>query len=249
MSSLKWSPLRAVDVRAVSSGEFLTVSDVERRFLGGRYSGLGAGLRHSLSMSSKRCFDVVAAIALLLLLSPVFGAIALLVMRDGGPCVFGHTRVGRGGEKFKCLKFRTMVVNADAVLKDLLARDPAARAEWDRDFKLKNDIRVTKIGRFLRHTSLDELPQLWNVLRGEMSLVGPRPIIEAELERYGSDVRYYLAAKPGITGLWQVSGRNDIDYATRVALDVSYVSAWRFSTDLLILMKTVAVVLKGRGAY
>jgi undecaprenyl-phosphate galactose phosphotransferase len=249
MSSLKWSPMRAVDVRAVSSGEFLTISNVERRFSGPRNGGFSASLRYSLSMSSKRCFDVLASIALLLMLSPVFGVIALMVMRDGGPCVFGHTRVGRGGAKFKCLKFRTMVTNADAVLKDLLARDPLARAEWERDFKLKNDIRVTKIGRFLRHTSLDELPQLWNVLRGEMSLVGPRPIIEAELERYGSDVRYYLAAKPGITGLWQVSGRNDIDYATRVALDVSYVNAWRFSTDLLILMKTVAVVVKGRGAY
>jgi len=249
MSQMKWSPMRAVDVRGVSSGDFLMVSKVLPRFRGGRNAGIVAGLRYAIAMSSKRSFDIVASIVLLVLLSPVFGVIALLVTRDGGPGVFGHMRVGRGGAKFRCLKFRTMVVDADVVLKELLARDPEARSEWERDFKLKNDIRVTKVGRFLRHTSLDELPQLWNVLRGEMSLVGPRPIVEAELERYGSDVRYYLAAKPGITGLWQVSGRNDIDYTTRVALDVSYVNGWRFSTDLLILMRTVGVVLKGRGAY
>ena len=187
---------------------------------------------------------------LLIVLSPLLAMIAWFVMRDGGPCVFGHTRVGNGGVKFKCLKFRSMVVNADAVLKELLARDPQARAEWERDFKLKKDIRITKIGQFIRRTSLDELPQLWNVVRGEMSLVGPRPVIEKELERYyGDGAAYYLMAKPGITGLWQVSGRNDIDYATRVSLDVSYVTNWSFSNDILILLKTVVVVLRGRGAY
>lgn len=142
-----------------------------------------------------------------------------------------------------------MVVNADVVLKELLASDPQARAEWAQDFKLKNDVRVTAIGRFLRRTSLDELPQLWNVLRGDMSLVGPRPVVEQELERYGTDVRYYLMAKPGITGLWQVSGRNDIDYAKRVSLDVSYVQRWSLSQDVAILVKTIGVVMRREGAY
>jgi lipopolysaccharide/colanic/teichoic acid biosynthesis glycosyltransferase len=140
-------------------------------------------------------------------------------------------------------------VNADVVLKELLANDPAARAEWQQDFKLKNDVRVTAIGRFLRRTSLDELPQLWNVVRGDMSLVGPRPVVEQELERYGHDVRYYLMAKPGITGLWQVSGRNDVDYAKRVSLDVSYVQRWSLSQDVAILLKTVGVVMRREGAY
>lgn len=207
------------------------------------------GETHRLHSGAKRVFDFTAALTLLIMLSPVLGVIAILVMRDGGPCVFGHTRIGIGGVKFKCLKFRSMVVNADVVLKELLERDPEARAEWDRDFKLKNDIRVTKIGHVIRHTSIDELPQLWNVVRGDMSLVGPRPVIEKELERYGDEAAYYLRAKPGITGLWQVSGRNDIDYATRVALDVAYVRNWSFVSDIVILLKTVKVVLRGHGAY
>lgn len=163
--------------------------------------------------------------------------------------MFGHTRVGQHGQAFKCLKFRSMVVNADAVLKDLLDRDPSARMEWDLEFKLRDDIRITRIGRFLRRTSLDELPQLLNVVRGEMSLVGPRPIVEEELVRYGDDVRYYLMARPGMTGLWQVSGRNDTDYATRVSLDVSYVKSWSLRRDLGILIRTVKVVVTGSGAY
>jgi lipopolysaccharide/colanic/teichoic acid biosynthesis glycosyltransferase len=140
-------------------------------------------------------------------------------------------------------------MNADEVLKALLERDPQARAEWDREFKLKNDIRITSIGRFLRRTSLDELPQLFNVIKGEMSLVGPRPVVQQELERYGQDVHYYLMAKPGMTGLWQVSGRNDTDYATRVSLDVAYVKGLSLRRDMLILVKTVSVVFRGSGAY
>jgi len=204
-----------------------------------------AVLGHAL----KRVFDVVAAVLAMLVLSPVLISIALLVKRDGGPAVYGHTRVGRHGKKFRCLKFRSMVVNSEQVLKDLLASDPDARAEWEREFKLKNDVRVTPIGRFLRRTSLDELPQLWNVLRGEMSFVGPRPIIDQELERYGDASKYYLMAMPGITGLWQVSGRSDIDYATRVSLDVSYVTNWTFRKDIGILFKTLFVVIRGNGAY
>jgi undecaprenyl-phosphate galactose phosphotransferase len=147
------------------------------------------------------------------------------------------------------MKFRTMVVNSAEVLAELLARDPDARAEWEKDFKLKNDPRVNRFGNFLRRSSIDELPQLWNVLRGDMSLVGPRPVVQAELERYQDDVAYYLMSRPGMTGLWQVSGRNDVDYGTRVYFDAWYVKNWSLWTDLVILFKTVAVVLKRAGAY
>ncbi|RKT99449.1 UDP-phosphate galactose phosphotransferase [Burkholderia sp. Nafp2/4-1b] len=197
----------------------------------------------------KRSFDLVGASMLLVVLAPVLLGIAWTVRRDGGPAIFGHERVGQNGRRFKCLKFRSMVTNADAVLKALLERDADARAEWDREFKLKHDVRITPIGRLLRKTSLDELPQLLNVLKGDMSLVGPRPIVEAELERYGTDVRYYLMAKPGMTGLWQVSGRNDTDYSTRVSLDVSYVREWSLRRDIGILFRTINVVVRGSGAY
>lgn len=197
----------------------------------------------------KRLFDLVCASLGLLLLLPLFALLTWWIRQDGGPAVFSHQRVGRDGRLFGCLKFRTMVINAQAVLQHLLATDPAARAEWERDFKLKNDPRITTIGHFLRRTSLDELPQLWNVLRGDMSLVGPRPVIQAELERYGDAVRYYLEAKPGITGLWQVSGRNDLDYPQRVMLDTWYVQNWSLWHDIVILAKTVRVVLHRDGAY
>jgi lipopolysaccharide/colanic/teichoic acid biosynthesis glycosyltransferase len=150
---------------------------------------------------------------------------------------------------FSCLKFRTMVPNADQVLRDLLEEDSDLRAEWIRDHKLRNDPRVTRLGRFLRRTSLDELPQLVNVLRGEMSLVGPRPVVREELLRYGRNVGTYLAAKPGITGLWQVTGRNDTDYRRRVVLDTYYVRNQNLLLDLYILAKTTGVVLGGSGAY
>lgn len=197
----------------------------------------------------KRTFDIVVASLLLLFLAPVFGVICWLVSRDGGNPIYGHERIGQEGKKFKCLKFRSMVTNSTEVLEKLLATDEAARNEWDKDFKLKNDPRVTKIGALMRKTSLDELPQLWNVIRGNMSLVGPRPVIEAELERYAGDVDYYLMAKPGMTGLWQVSGRNDIDYDTRVYFDSWYVKNWALWTDIAILFKTVGVVLQRDGAY
>jgi lipopolysaccharide/colanic/teichoic acid biosynthesis glycosyltransferase len=142
-----------------------------------------------------------------------------------------------------------MVINAPELLENLLKNDPVAKAEWDKDFKLKNDPRINLFGHFIRRTSLDELPQLWNVLRGEMSLVGPRPIVKDELARYGDDVDYYLMARPGITGLWQVSGRNDVDYATRVYLDSWYVKNWSMWSDIVILFKTVSVVTNRSGAY
>jgi lipopolysaccharide/colanic/teichoic acid biosynthesis glycosyltransferase len=163
--------------------------------------------------------------------------------------IYRHWRVGRNGQMFSCLKFRTMVPNADQVLRDLLESDPELQAEWVRDHKLRNDPRVTRLGRFLRRTSLDELPQLMNVLRGEMSLVGPRPVIREELLRYGRNVNTYLAAKPGITGLWQVTGRNDTDYRRRVVLDTYYVRNQNLLLDLYILAKTTGVVLGGNGAY
>ncbi|EFO1682599.1 sugar transferase, partial [Escherichia coli] len=168
---------------------------------------------------------------------------------DGGPAIYGHDRVGINGKTFKCLKFRSMVVNSKEILDELLKNDPKAKEEWDATFKLKNDPRITKIGAFLRKTSLDELPQLLNVLKGEMSLVGPRPIINAELERYNDQVDYYLLSKPGMTGLWQVSGRSDVDYDTRVYLDAWYVKNWSMWNDIAILLKTVIVVLKKDGAY
>jgi Undecaprenyl-phosphate galactose phosphotransferase WbaP len=197
----------------------------------------------------KRVFDLLGSATLLILLAPLFAYLALKVSRDGGSAFFGHERVGQDGRKFKCYKFRSMVVNAQEVLEDLLARDECARAEWAKDFKLKNDPRINPIGHFLRRTSLDELPQLWNVLKGEMSLVGPRPVVQAELTRYGEDVVYYLMAKPGMTGLWQVSGRNDVDYDTRVYLDSWYVKNWSLWHDLVILFKTISVVLTHQGAY
>ncbi|GAB7536899.1 undecaprenyl-phosphate galactose phosphotransferase WbaP [Burkholderia sp. 3C] len=197
----------------------------------------------------KRAFDVTAGGLLMLMLLPIFAILTILVAKDGGSAFFGHTRIGQNGRKFKCYKFRSMVLDADKVLKELLANDPVARAEWDKDFKLKHDVRVTRIGSVLRKTSLDELPQLWNVLRGDMSLVGPRPVVEKEIERYGADAAYYLLAKPGMTGLWQVSGRNDTDYARRVFLDAWYVRNWSLRSDIAILFKTIGVVLHRDGAY
>lgn len=196
------------------------------------------------SRTLKRLFDIIASIAIIILLSPVLLYISRLVKKDGGPAIYGHERIGQDGKPFKCLKFRSMVTNSKDVLNELLQNDPEAKREWDTTFKLKNDPRITKIGAVLRRTSLDELPQLFNVLKGEMSLVGPRPIITAELERYNEEVDYYLLSKPGMTGLWQVSGRSDVDYETRVYLDAWYVKNWSMWNDIAILFKTVGVVLK-----
>src|SRR5882762_10357964 len=197
----------------------------------------------------KRLFDMAGSLTLLVLLAPLLVYLSWQIRQTGGAAIFSHMRVGRYGRMFGCLKFRTMVPDADGVLRRLLEVDPRARAEWERDFKLKDDPRITPIGDFLRRTSLDELPQLWNVLKGEMSLVGPRPIIEEEVERYGDQVGYYLETRPGITGLWQISGRNNIGYDDRVALDSWYVRNWSIWYDLVILVKTIAAVLRGKGAY
>lgn len=197
----------------------------------------------------KRAFDIFGALAIIIVLSPLLLYISRKVKKDGGPAIYGHERIGKGGVPIKCLKFRSMVINSKEVLTALLESDPESKKEWDETFKLKNDPRITKIGGVLRRTSLDELPQLFNVLKGEMSLVGPRPIITAELERYNEEVEYYLLSKPGMTGLWQVSGRSDVDYETRVYLDAWYVKNWSMWNDIAILFKTISVVLRKDGAY
>lgn len=210
-------------------------------------------LRNNLARISsrvvKRLFDLVLSSLILILFSPLFAYLAFKIRRDGGSATYGHERIGYKGQPFKCLKFRSMVTNSQEVLEELLANDPEAKAEWEKDFKLKNDPRITSIGQVLRKTSLDELPQLWNVFKGEMSLVGPRPVVKEELKRYEQDIEYYLMVKPGMTGLWQVSGRSDTDYATRVYFDSWYVKNWSIWYDVAILFKTAKVVLARDGAY
>jgi lipopolysaccharide/colanic/teichoic acid biosynthesis glycosyltransferase len=197
----------------------------------------------------KRALDIIGALGLAAVFAPLVLIIVAFLGRKGDSIIYRHRRVGRSGRSFDCLKFRTMVPNADQILRELLEKNADAKAEWLRDRKLRDDPRVTPMGRFLRRTSLDELPQLWNVLRGEMSLVGPRPIVKEEMLRYGRYLQTYLTAKPGITGLWQVTGRNDTDYRRRVALDTYYVKKQTLLMDLQILLKTVRVVMWGHGAY
>jgi undecaprenyl-phosphate galactose phosphotransferase len=205
-------------------------------------------LANPFKRAAKRGFDIAVALFLLATLSPLLLAIAFLVRRSGGPVLYRHNRIGFEGRTFGCLKFRSMAVNGDAILAELLANNADAAAEWAATQKLRNDPRVTSIGHFLRHTSLDELPQLLNVIRGEMSLVGPRPVVQSELRFYGDNAEYYMQARPGVTGLWQVSGRSDTSYEQRVRLDVWYVRNWSLWHDLAILAKTVPVVLFRRGA-
>lgn len=196
----------------------------------------------------KRVLDIIGALALLIVFLPMILMIAALMMTQRGPMLFGHQRVGRQGRIFNCLKFRTMVVDADERLQALLARDPQARAEWHAHRKLENDPRITATGALLRRTSLDELPQLINVLRGDMSLVGPRPVTAVELHRYYGDASAsYLALRPGLTGSWQVSGRNDISYPARVAMDDRYARGFTLIGDLGLLARTVRVVLCATG--
>ena len=192
---------------------------------------------------------MAGAITLGLIFLPVIVAVAVMLRWERGPILFSHRRVGHDGRSFQCLKFRSMVPDANRVLRDLLERHPELRAEWLRDHKLREDPRVTAVGRFLRRTSLDELPQLWNVIAGDMSLVGPRPVVCEELMRYGRCASMYLSTRPGLTGLWQVTGRNDTDYRRRVAQDVYYVRRQSLRLDLYILLKTVQVVLGRYGAY
>ena len=198
----------------------------------------------------KRFFDITMAVAAILLLSPLLVMLAALVkFSDGGRVFYGHRRIGQNGKSFYCLKFRTMVENGDEVLASHFASNPLSREQWDATRKLQNDPRVTNVGQVLRKLSLDELPQLFNILAGDMSFVGPRPVVEDELELYGPAVNYYLKSRPGLTGLWQISGRNDVSYGTRVALDRHYIENWSFVSDLKIIVMTLPVVLFSRGSY
>lgn len=196
-----------------------------------------------------RAVDVTIALLALLILTPLLLVIALAVLIcDPGPVVFRHRRVGLGGKTFGCLKFRSMYVGAEERLKTILANDPELRAQWERDQKLDKDPRITKIGAVLRVTSLDELPQLINVLRGEMSLVGPRPIVLAEVPRYGRFIKSYYRVRPGLTGLWQVTGRSSTTYRRRVATDVFYARSRSLLFDTKILIATIPAVVAGRGS-
>jgi Undecaprenyl-phosphate galactose phosphotransferase WbaP len=206
-------------------------------------------LRRWPARLTKRIFDTLAAIALLLVLSPLLLMLALAIRRDGGPAFFVHPRVGKNGRVFNCYKFRTMVVDAEHQLQTLFRSRPELVDQWRNQRKLKDDPRLSPLGGILRRRSLDELPQLINVIKGEMSLVGPRPIVRSELALYGADSVYYLMVRPGITGLWQVSGRSDIEYEKRVYLDTWYVKNWSIGYDLTILFKTFKVVLMRNGAY
>ena len=206
-------------------------------------------LRRWPARLTKRVFDTFSACILLVLLSPLMLLIALMIRRDGGPALFAHPRIGKRGRAFNCYKFRTMVVDAEQRLEQLLQQSPDLRAQWDNERKLRDDPRVSRLGAFLRKSSLDELPQLINVLRGEMSLVGPRPVVRSELHLYGDQVGYYLMVRPGMTGLWQVSGRSDLNYDARVYLDAWYVKNWSLWHDQIILFKTIDVVFRRAGAY
>ncbi len=198
----------------------------------------------------KRSIDLLLTTLICIAAAPVMIVIALAIKIDSpGPVLFGHRRIGRGGHDFRAWKFRSMISNAEAVLKDYLANHPEAREEWANSQKLRNDPRVTRLGEFLRRTSLDELPQLWNVLRGEMSLVGPRPIVHDEIARYGIDFEKYKWVQGGLTGLWQVSGRSDTSYAQRVTYDCFYVHNWSVWLDLCILFRTIGTVLSRAGAF
>jgi exopolysaccharide production protein ExoY len=198
----------------------------------------------------KRSFDFLAALAALVLLFPLLALVALnLWIMQGGPIFIKHRRIGFGGKSFLCLKFRTMVKNADEVLRQHIADDPDARSEWEASRKLRVDPRVTALGHVLRKSSVDELPQLINILKGDMSVVGPRPIVEDEIKHYGADIAHYFKVRPGLTGLWQVSGRSDVTYESRVKLDTAYVDEMNFVKDLAIILKTVPAVIRSRGSY
>ena len=197
----------------------------------------------------KRIFDIVCSAVAIVILAPLMLMVYLLILfTDGGPAVIKHMRLGSTGAMFPCLKFRTMVVDSADVLARHLASNPAAREEWRANHKLRNDPRITPLGHILRRTSLDELPQLFNVLWGHMSLVGPRPITVEEVQHYSTVINSYYSTRPGITGLWQVSGRNEVSYARRVLLDDEYIRTWSFRRDLVILFKTAVCVVTMNGS-
>jgi undecaprenyl-phosphate galactose phosphotransferase len=199
--------------------------------------------------SGKRVFDIAGALILGLFSLPVILVIAIAIRLTGSPVFYSHTRGGLGRRHFRCYKFRTMVPNAQEVLQDLLHSDTRSLQEWRENHKLRNDPRITRLGNFLRTSSLDELPQLWNVLKGDMSLVGPRPVVPDELERYGNRAQSYIAVRPGMSGLWQVSGRSNLTYSRRVSLDMLYVRRQCVALDLWVLWRTIFVVFDRGGSY
>jgi len=209
------------------------------------------GLPRPIGGVIKRGMDVAGALCGLVILAPLLVLISLLVRfsNGGGPVFYGHRRIGCGGRSFACYKFRTMAVDGDTLLKAHLQANPAARIEWEATRKLKDDPRVTPVGVVLRKLSLDELPQLYNILVGDMSIVGPRPVVKDELKIYGTSASYYLRSRPGLTGLWQVSGRNDVSYERRVAFDRHYVENWSVMRDMVIIVRTVPAVCLSRGSY
>ena len=201
---------------------------------------------------AKRLFDVLFSLSILILFLPVYLLLATLIaLSSSGPIFYVQERVGKNYKPFGCLKFRTMVENADDLLLDIMESSPQLREEFEDNFKLKKDPRITAIGKFLRFTSLDEFPQFWNVLKGDMSVVGPRPLVPEELHKYGQHMDKVLKIRPGITGLWQVSGRNDIPYPLRVQMDIYYVNFRNFWFDLWLIFKTIGVIIfpKNNGAY
>ena len=201
---------------------------------------------------AKRLFDILFSLLVLVFFSPLYLILAILVaINSPGPIFYVQQRVGKDFQPFNCIKFRTMVDKADQMLETMIAQSPQMQAEFDADFKLKRDPRITKIGHFLRLSSLDELPQFWNVLKGDMSVVGPRPLVPEELYKYGRRINTVLTIKPGITGLWQVSGRNDIPYPKRVQIDVYYATSRNWLLDIWVIIKTIGVVVSpgNNGAY
>jgi len=233
----------------MSKTNIVSLSDVGARVTDvARISGRGAPKRAGYAL--KAIFDVVFAVLAITFFAPFMVIAAILIFaQDRGPVFIVQKRIGHKGKVFGCLKFRTMVVDAQERLEQLLAECPTARAEWAARQKLRDDPRITRIGQFLRTTSLDELPQFFNILLGDMSVVGPRPIVKDEIVKYGGAFSAYSSVKPGVTGMWQVSGRSDTSYEERVELDVEYVNDVNFKTDISIILKTVSVVLGGRGAY
>lgn len=200
------------------------------------------------SAFAKRSFDILGAISIALVFLPVMIVVGIIIRLSGQPVVFSHQRIGKGRKLFSCHKFRTMRPDAERVLQELIRSDPEVLREWRESHKLHDDPRITKFGEFLRKSSMDELPQLWNVLKGDMSLVGPRPIVEDELERYGNKAGAYLSVRPGMTGLWQIMGRSNVKYSRRVSLDTWYVRKQNVFFDAYILIRTAVVVLKRVGA-
>lgn len=199
----------------------------------------------------KRAFDVLFSLAALIFLSPLFLVISAIIKATSkGDIFYRQQRIGRGGAPFTCYKFRTMYPNADQKLNDLLRKNASFKSEWEATYKLKNDPRITPIGKFLRRTSLDELPQFWNVLKGDLSIVGPRPVVEEEIEKHiKHKAAYILSVKPGITGLWQVSGRNNTSYRLRVRLDEKYVHKQSLRMDMGLILRTLPAMISSRGAY